>query len=187
MKTEIYLGEAEALDSIYVGTLLAILTSLPPLTLAPATGMHAGTSDQSFIVEILGLEDTVADADSPKYYWDDLVQMNEAALVARAQSTNTSRQTCERARTHACNFQSMRSRTRANEAVWYVSQRAFSFAHSLVLIRTRKETEVGRRREQERCQVGGRAGGSERTIDRERERERERENERERERESVCV
>ena len=132
MKTEIYLGEAEALDSIYVGTLLAILTSLPPLTLAPATGMHAGTSDQSFIVEILGLEDTVADADSPKYYWDDLVQMNEAALVARAQSTNTSRQTCERARTHACNFQSMRSRTRANEAVWYVSQRAFL---SLTLLR----------------------------------------------------
>lgn len=39
----------------------------------------AGTSDQSFIMEILGLEDTVADEDSPKFYWDDLVQMNEAA------------------------------------------------------------------------------------------------------------
>ena len=43
------------------------------------TETGAGTSDQSFIMEILGLEDTVADEDSPKFYWDDLVQMNEAA------------------------------------------------------------------------------------------------------------
>ena len=165
MKTEIYLGEAEALDSIYVGTLLAILTSLPPLTLAPATGMHAGTSDQSFIVEILGLEDTVTDADSPKYYWDDLVQMNEAALVAHAQSPNTSLQTYERARTHACTFESMRPCTRANEAVWYVAQRAFSFAHSLALNRTREETEVGRTEQENKRDVkwvGGRVGERER-------------------------
>ena len=42
-----------------------------------------GTSDQSFIIEILGLEDTVADEDSPKFYWDDLVSLNDAAQVER--------------------------------------------------------------------------------------------------------
>jgi hypothetical protein len=42
-----------------------------------------GTSDQSFIIEILGLDDTVADEDSPKFYWDDLVSLNEAAQVER--------------------------------------------------------------------------------------------------------
>ena len=160
-----YLLEAEALDCIHVGTLLTILTSLPTLTLAPATGMHAGMSDQSFIVEILGLEDTVTDADSPKYYWDDLVQMNEAALVAHAQSPNTSLQTYERARTHACTFESMRPCTRANEAVWYVAQRAFSFAHSLALNRTREETEVGRTEQENKRDVkwvGGRVGERER-------------------------
>lgn len=39
----------------------------------------AGSSDRSFVVEILGLEDNVADQDSPKFYWDDLVQSNDAA------------------------------------------------------------------------------------------------------------
>jgi len=42
-----------------------------------------GTSDQSFIIEILGLDDTVADQDSPKFYWDDLVSLNDAAQVER--------------------------------------------------------------------------------------------------------
>lgn len=52
---------------------------------------RTGSSDQSLIVEILGLEDTVADQDCPKFYWDDLVQMNEAAQAP-----------CVAASMHAC-------------------------------------------------------------------------------------
>ena len=40
-----------------------------------------GSSDRSIIIEILGLEDTVANKDCSKFYWDDLCQTNEASQV----------------------------------------------------------------------------------------------------------
>jgi len=56
-------------------------STLQPTILKPNPSPVAGATDRSFIVEILGLDDSVADEDVSKFYWDDLTQTNDASLV----------------------------------------------------------------------------------------------------------